>query len=100
MSYSQRLISLDLESLEVRRLRQDLLLTYKIVFGLINIDSSKFFTLGRNSITRGHSFKLCLSHSRVDVRKYFFVSVLSRNVMFIFAVLQLKIWINWNDIVR
>jgi len=72
MSYSQRLISLDLESLEVRRLRQDLLLTYKIVFGLINIDSSKLFTLRRNNITRGHSFKLFLSHSRVDVRKYLF----------------------------
>jgi len=75
MSYSQRLISLDLESLEVRRLRRDLLLTYKIDIGLINIDSSKFFTLRRDSITRGHSFELFLSHSRVDVRKYFFVSV-------------------------
>jgi len=42
MSYSQRSISLDLESSEIRRLRQDLLLTYKIVFGLINIDSSNF----------------------------------------------------------
>jgi len=50
MSYSQRLISLDLESLEVRRLRQDLLLRYKIVFGLINIDSSKIFTLRHNII--------------------------------------------------
>jgi len=42
MSYSQRLMTLGLETLEVRRLHQDLLLTYKIVFGLINIDSSKF----------------------------------------------------------
>jgi len=39
----QRLISLDLESLEVKRLRHCLLLTYKIVCGLINIDSSKKF---------------------------------------------------------
>jgi len=55
-------------------------------------DSSKFSTLRRNSITHGYSFKLFLSHSRVDVRKYFFVSVLSGNgiiylhVMIIFAV--------------
>jgi len=69
MSHSQRLISLDLESLEVRRLRQDLLLAYKIVFDLININSSKFSTL-----LRRHSFTLFLSHSRVDVRKYFIVS--------------------------
>jgi len=44
----------------------------------------------RNSITHGHNFKLFLSHNRVDVRKYFFVSV-SRNGMnliMIFAVLQ------------
>ena len=75
MSYSRRLVTLGLEILEARRLHQDLLLTYKIVFGLINIDSSNFFILRRNSITRGHNFKLFLSHSRVDVRKYFFVSV-------------------------
>jgi len=43
VSYSQRSISLDLESLEVGRLglRQGLLLTYRIVFGLLNIDSVK-----------------------------------------------------------
>jgi len=45
MSYSQRLVTLGLETLEVRRLHQDLLLTYKIVFGLINIESSNFFIL-------------------------------------------------------
>ena len=72
-------MTLGLEILEARRLHQDLLLTYKIVFGLINIDSSNFFILRRNSITRGHNFKLFLSHSRVDVKKYFFVSVTSRN---------------------
>jgi len=43
MSNSQRLMTLGLESLEVRRLHQDLLLTYNIVFGLINIDSSNLF---------------------------------------------------------
>jgi len=42
MSYSHRLVSLDLESFEVRCSHQDLLLTYKIVIGLINIDSSNF----------------------------------------------------------
>jgi len=60
MSYSQRLIFLDLESLDVRpRLREHLLLTYKIVLGMINIDSSKLFTLrrnGRQPTIRGHSF--------------------------------------------
>jgi len=42
MSHSQRLMTLGLETLEVRRSHQDLLLTYKIVFGLINIGSSRF----------------------------------------------------------
>jgi len=62
---SQWLTSLDLESLEMKRLRQDLHLTYKIAFGWINIDSGNFSTLSRNSNTRWYSFKLFLSHSRL-----------------------------------
>ena len=72
--YSSRLAILDLDSLELRRLRQDLLLAYKIIFGLVNVDSSKHFTICRDSVsvTRGHSYKLVASKCRVDVRKWFF----------------------------
>lgn len=44
LTYHQRLICLGLESLELRRLRADLLLVYKIVFGLIlDLEMKTFF---------------------------------------------------------
>jgi len=37
MPYSDRLKRLDLESLELRRLYADLIMCYKIVFGLVDL---------------------------------------------------------------
>ena len=37
LTYYQRLRALGTESLELRRLRADLLFTYKLVFGLLDI---------------------------------------------------------------
>ena len=48
----------------------DLMYTYKI-FGLVDLDCSRFFTVSSNETTRGHTCKLFVCHSRVDVRKYF-----------------------------
>jgi len=42
-SYHQRLAKLKLESLELRRLHADLLFTYKLVFGIIDLKRSDFF---------------------------------------------------------
>jgi len=42
-SYHQWLANLKLESLELRRLRADLLFTYKLVFGIIDLKLSDFF---------------------------------------------------------
>jgi len=42
LSYSDRLSLLDLESLELRRLRADLIMTYKVIFGLLNVNSNFF----------------------------------------------------------
>jgi len=56
LTYCQRLARLQLESLELRRLRYDLLFTYKLglIFGLIDLDVSDFFRLRRNDRYRGH----------------------------------------------
>jgi len=43
-SYHQRLANLQLESLELRRLRADLLFTYKLVFGIIDLKLSDFLS--------------------------------------------------------
>ena len=58
-SYSRRLAILGLESLKLRRLHQNLIYTtYKAIFGLIDIDCSKFFTVSPYSSTPGHDKKL------------------------------------------
>jgi len=71
-SYSDRLSILGLRSLQLRRLHQDLIYTYKIIFGLVDLDCPKFFLVSPNETTRGHVSKLFVRQSRVDVRKYFF----------------------------
>jgi len=70
-SYSDRLAVLGL-SLQLRRLHQDLIYTYKIIFGLVDLDCLKFFLISPNETTRGHVRKLFVRRICVDVRKYFF----------------------------
>ena len=66
LPYCQRLVRLQLDSLELRRQRIDLLFTYKQIFGLIDLDVSELFRLccDRN---RGHQYKLFLPSSRVQI---------------------------------
>jgi len=49
------------DSLELRRLRYDLIYTYKVVFGLVNGAANDLFTLTsliHSTSTRGHMYKL------------------------------------------
>jgi len=55
-----RLARLQLESLELRRLRLDLVFTYKLVFGLMDVDVSDFFKLRCDDRNRGHQYKFFL----------------------------------------
>ena len=73
--YKSRMSLLGIESLEIRRLKQDLIFTYKIVFGLVNNAASDLFTLTSSvnvNRTRGHAYKLFPHQNRIDVRKHFF----------------------------
>ena len=54
-NYNERLTLLNLPSLELRRLRLDLIWCYKISFGLISIDSADLFEVRQATATRGHS---------------------------------------------
>ena len=75
VKYKERLeqLGLRLETLEMRRLRQDLIFSYKVLFGLVNYACNDLFTLSNFTIpTRGHAFKLYQRYSRVDSRKHFF----------------------------
>jgi ribonucleases P/MRP protein subunit RPP40 len=70
-TYDSRLKLLGLDSLETRRLKQDLLYTYKIVFGAVNVDYADMFNLNNFLPTRGHSYKLFVQRCRLDITKHF-----------------------------
>jgi len=71
-AYFQRLNRLDLESLELQRLRQDLIFTYKLVFGLIDLDVHDFFRCSFEKVRRGHDYKLFLPTCHSSTRFNFF----------------------------
>jgi len=52
---------LELDSLELRRVRADLLFTYKLVFGLIDASLRAFFVPRFSEARRGHDY--CFFHS-------------------------------------
>lgn len=68
LGYAQRLKYLNAETLEMRRLRHDLIMVFKILHGLIILDHNDFFQLSRNNYTRGHAYKLvkpiCVNNAR------------------------------------
>ena len=69
--------NLNIESLEMRRLRLDLIYVYKIMFGLVATDMSDYFSLQSTNdysvITRrGNPYKLFVNHRRINARKNFF----------------------------
>jgi len=74
MSYYERLCTTGLCSLERRRLSADLILLYKIIYKLIDIDFGSSLTLNINSKTRGHSLKINTIPARINTRLHFFTS--------------------------
>ena len=71
-TYFKRLNRLDLESLELRRLRQDLIFTYKLVFGLVDLNVHDFFRCSFEKVRRGHGYKLFLPTCHSSTRFNFF----------------------------
>ena len=74
VKYVDRLQILGLERLDVRRLKADLVLTYKILFGHVDLDFDKYFTLATYCSTRGHSYKLFVKRCHSSVRMHFFAN--------------------------
>ena len=74
MDYPSRLKVLAIDSLQKRRVLADLIFTYKVLFGLTDMNSSEFFTLNSNyrETRKLNPYKLHISYCRVDTRKYFF----------------------------
>jgi len=72
LGYIERLKAIGLDSLELRRLHCDLLCTYKVLFGKLELDYTNMFVIRSQSATRGHSRKLFTRHCRTTARKHFF----------------------------
>ena len=71
LSYEERLERLKLFSLEERRLRGDLIQTFKLLTGKENVDYKILFNRSTNHL-RGHSFKLSKSQCNKLCRRRFF----------------------------
>ena len=73
LDYERRLKLLGLQSLENRRLRGDLIETYKILTWKEKVDPSEFFKFSQvKHNLRGHMFKLAVVRSRLGIRRKFF----------------------------
>jgi exonuclease III len=70
--YMDRLNVLGMESLELRRLKADLKLTFSILHNLTKVNPTTFFRIRGNCYTRGHPLKLIVNKAKKDCRKYFF----------------------------
>ena len=73
LSYEERLKECGLTTLETRRLRGDQIEVFKILNGYENIDRNMFFSLKKDSRTRGREVKLVKDQCRLDIRKHSFL---------------------------
>jgi len=73
LNYENRLKRLKLTTLEKRRLRGDLIETFKIITGKEKVDKHEFFAISNNSHNlRGHQYKISVNRKRLTVRSAFF----------------------------
>ena len=80
LPYSVRISKLNDDTLELRRLKLDLVMVYKVVHNLVNLNFEDLFHINRGRITRGHKLRLLRENSKVLAR--------SNN----FCCRPLKIW--------
>ena len=69
ISYEECLKECGLTTLETRRLRGDQIEVFKLLNGYENIDRNTFFSLKKDSRTRGHEVKLVKDQCRLNIRK-------------------------------
>jgi hypothetical protein len=72
LPYEDRLRRLNLFSLRYRRIRGDMIETFKILKGIEDVDSRQFFQLSGLKQLRGHSLKLYQKSNRTELSKNFF----------------------------
>jgi len=75
LHYNDRLEHLGLICLHTRRIRSDLIDTYKIINGIYSVKTELFFDYDQSG-RRGHSNKLFKRRSRLDIRKFAFSNII------------------------
>jgi ribonuclease P/MRP protein subunit RPP40 len=71
LPYEARLQHLNLPSLQHRRKRGDMIETYKIMTGKLNIDRNSIFQFNSTN-TRGHPFKIFKQHAKSFLKSHVF----------------------------
>ena len=75
LSYMERLSLLKLDLLEIRRIKSDLKMCFKIINGLCDIDPLHYFKFAPiSSVTRGHNVKLIKPICNTNCQLYFFTN--------------------------
>ena len=70
LPYEERLRCLKLPSLQHRRRRGDMIMTYKIITGKVNLDREDFFSFSSNQTNRGsHQYKVKKPKAVKEVRR-------------------------------
>ena len=72
LSYEERLHKIKIPTLAYRRIRGDMIETYKILTRKYDPEVSNFIKLREDSYTRGHKYKIYKYRPRLNVRKYSF----------------------------
>ena len=72
LTYSKRLFVLQAESLELRRLKSDLVLLFNIITGRSAIGNNLLSLDANIYCTRGHNFKLAKTHCSINCRLHSF----------------------------
>ena len=73
LEYEERLNVLHLDTLECRRLQNDLVMCFKMLHGYVDCDYHDFFELSADGLQRHrHNQRLKVPKTRLDCRKYSF----------------------------
>ena len=79
LPYRERLKSLNLLSLEARRLRYKMIFLFKMMNNLVDLDPESLFTFSRDNRTRGNKCKIVLQFARTNTWAHFFPNVVANH---------------------
>ena len=74
LSYLDKLKKANLSSLRARRIQHQLLIMYKMINKIIDLEFDDFFKMNNFNKTRGNAFKLLFPKTKTNVRHKFFTS--------------------------